>query len=128
MLAKEGNQLEEFHDGAGPAVREEERRGVGTAVRLVDEMQLDAAQACRELTKAVYARFLGAPVEAIAPVRYKLAQVVAARAGRPHGERRLVRKARAREALAQVGEQCFGNMQDEGANMGNCAANREGAA
>src|SRR3954447_21995888 len=67
-------------------------------------MQLDAVQACRELTKAVYARFLRAPVEAIAPVRYKLTQVVAARAGRPHGQRRLVRKARARQPLAQIGK------------------------
>src|SRR3954465_13841895 len=96
--------MQELDDRARPAVRKQERRGVGTAARRVDEMQLDAAQACRELTKAIYARFLRAPVEAIAPVRYKLTQVVAARAGRPHGQRRLVRKARARHPLAQIGK------------------------
>src|SRR5204863_8817217 len=70
----------------------------------------------------VDARLVHAPVEAVFPARHESAQVLEARTGRPGFQRRLVRKARAREALAQIAEQCFRNMKIEGADMGNCAA------
>src|SRR5690242_8921745 len=108
--------MQELDHRAGPAVREEQRHAMRAARLLVDEMQLDAAQACRELTKTVYPRLVSAPVESVAPVRDQLAQVVAARAGRPHGKRRLVRKARARQPLAQVGERAVRHVKGESAD------------
>src|SRR3954469_8682705 len=81
--------------------------------RFVDEVQVDAVQPRRELAKAVDPPFVRAPIEAVAPVRYKLAQVVAAGAGRPHGQWRLVRKARAPQPLAQIGERGVRHLKGE---------------
>src|SRR6267142_4189881 len=68
VLGKQRDQLEELDDRARPAVRKEERHGVRSPARLVDEVQLDAADRHAELAKAVDARLLRAPIEARLPV------------------------------------------------------------
>jgi hypothetical protein len=64
----ERNDPVEFDDRARPAVRKQERHGVGSPARLVDEVQLDAADRHAELPEAVDARFLRAPVKVGFPV------------------------------------------------------------
>src|SRR6266480_1188342 len=68
MLGKQRDQLEELDDRAGPAVRKEERHGVRFPARLVDEVQLDAADPHGELPEAVDACLLRAPVKAGLPI------------------------------------------------------------
>src|SRR5207245_3684082 len=92
---------------------EQERHGIYPTARLVDEVQLDAVQRHGELPQAVDARFVRAPVEALLPMSHELSQMGEASPGRPGRERRLVRKARARQTLAQIGERGFGNVEFE---------------
>src|SRR5258708_3998408 len=102
-LGEKRNQLEELDDRSGPAVAEEQRRRVLSPARLVDEMQLDAADRNRELAKAVDARFLRAPVEAFLPIGDDLLEVREALAARPRLEGRLLGEGWAREPRLQGG-------------------------
>src|SRR5206468_11775333 len=122
-FGEQRDDVEELHDRSGPSMGQQERHGLWPTARLVDEVQLDAMHRFRELAHRIDARLVCAPVEVVLPARHEASQILEARPGGPGIERRLVRKARAREALAQIGEQCFRNMKLEGANMGNCAAN-----
>ena len=70
----------------------------------VDEVDAEPADAGAELREAVERRLVRAPVVAIAPVGDQLAQVGEVRPVGPAGAGDLVGEARAREALAQVGE------------------------
>ncbi|MCZ7566403.1 MAG: hypothetical protein M5U08_23525 [Burkholderiales bacterium] len=112
-IGEHRDQLEELHDRAGPAVQEQERHRVRSAALLVDEMQVGAGDRNGELAQGVQPRFLRAPVESLVPVFRERPHVCHAGAGRPRRERRLVRKAGAREALAQVGERLVGNAELE---------------
>ncbi len=113
MFGEQRDQLVELEHRSGPAVGDQQRHGVGLARRLVDEMQVDAADRHRELPEAVELGFPGAPVEACAPVVGKLLRVRHAGSGRPRLQRRLVGPARAREAVAQVGDVGVGDLEGE---------------
>src|SRR2546425_8065499 len=113
VLGQERDQFQKLDDRPRPAVREQERHGIYPTARLVDEVQLDAVQRHGELPQAVDARFVRAPVEALLPMSHELSQMGEASPGRPGLERRLVRKARARQTLAQIGERGFGNVEFE---------------
>ena len=113
VLGKQRDQLEELDDRAGPAVRNEQRHGVRSPARLVDEVQLDAADRHAELAKAVDARFLRAPIKVSVPIVDEILKTPKTGTGRPRLEWRLLGPARARQALAQVGERDLGNVQPE---------------
>jgi len=63
-----------------------------------------------ELRERVQPRLLNAPVEPIAPVVRKLAQIVDACAVRPGLAVRLIGKASALQSLAEIGEVAVGNV------------------
>src|SRR5207249_11854544 len=73
-----------------------------------------AADAGAELRQRVEPRLRHAPVEALAPVGDQLAQVGEVRTVGPARAGDLVGEARAREALAQVGQDGVGNGDTEG--------------
>src|SRR6185503_1789654 len=82
-----------------------------SAPRLVDEMQVGSAHGRFVVPEGVQLPLPGSPVERGIPVADELSQIREAGPGRPRLERRLVGEARAREALAQIGERGVGNLQ-----------------
>src|SRR5262249_3262105 len=52
LLRQQPNQLVEFKHRSRPAVRDEQRQRIGASSRLVDEVQIDAANRHRKLAKA----------------------------------------------------------------------------
>jgi hypothetical protein len=96
---------------------EEQRHGALRAGN-VDEVQLDAADVRRELRQRVDARLVPSPIKGLPPVGQQGLQRREAGAGRPCGQGRLVGQPGARQALAQVGERIFGNVNFEGVDGG----------
>ena len=113
VLGEQRNELVELEHRARPAVRDQQRHRIGPAARLVDEMQIDAADRGRELAEAVELAFPRAPVEARLPIIGEALHVRQASARGPRLAGRLVRPARAREALAQLGDVGVGHVQCE---------------
>ena len=114
VLGEQRDDLVELEHRARPSVRDQQRRRAGLARGLVDEMQVDAADRQRELAEAVELRLPRPPVEARAPVFDDVPHVGEACARGPRRQRRLVGPARARKALAQVGDGGVRNVQREG--------------
>jgi hypothetical protein len=75
----------------------------------VDVVDAEPTDPGAELRKPVERRLVDAPVVALAPVGDQLAQVGEVRPIGPAGARDLVGEARAREALAEVGEDGVGH-------------------
>ena len=94
-------------------MREQQRERRRPLALDVQEVQVDAVQRHLELRKGVEPRLLRAPVEAVAPVLDQLAQVRDVGAVGPGLAGRLVGEARAREALAQVGDRVVGDVEPE---------------
>ena len=73
-VRKPRNHLEEFHDGAGPTVRDQERHGVGGGAR-VNEVQVEAVYRRHELRQRIDPPLGGAPIEPFAPVAAEFGEV-----------------------------------------------------
>jgi hypothetical protein len=96
------NDVEEFHDGAGPAVDDEQRKGVrsvGTRVHEVDRLVIDAGAKVLELVEL---RLLCSPVVLVAPVRHQVAQVADRCPVLPAGAVDLVGEAGPRQTESEV--------------------------
>src|SRR5579884_2395449 len=107
------DDVEELDDRAGPAVRDDERERVRLGRPHVEEVDALAVDLRDELVERVEPRLLLAPVVPVPPVLDELAQVAELRAVVPARARDLLGKPRAREALAQVVENCFGDVDRE---------------
>jgi len=83
---------------------------VMTSGKLVDQVDLQASDLGAELLELVQAGLVRAPVVAIAPVGDELSYVGEVRAVSPSRARHLVRKARARQPLPQIGEVGVGDV------------------
>ena len=111
--ARWGDDVEELEHGAGPAVRKQQRQRRRSLARHVQEVQVDAVERHDILGKGVEPGFLRTPIKAGVPVMHEFAQIAHIRAVGPRRPGRLVREARACEALAQVGQRRFGDVQGE---------------
>jgi hypothetical protein len=76
-------------------------------------MHVDPVERRLELREGVEPCLLRTPVEARPPVLDELAQIADIGAVGPRLARRLVGEAGAREALAQIGDRLFGDVQPE---------------
>mmetsp|Transcript_16467 Transcript_16467/g.34395 ORF Transcript_16467/g.34395 Transcript_16467/m.34395 type:complete len:215 (+) Transcript_16467:766-1410(+) len=63
-------QLQEFHNGSGPAVDQQQRDSIGVRRTLVDEVGLEAIHGQSEVWKRVQLLFLLTPVKFVEPVRH----------------------------------------------------------
>src|SRR5439155_3484590 len=99
------------------AVRDHERERCRPRTAHVDEVDAEAADAGAELREGVEPRLGRAPVEALTPVGDQVAQVGEVRAVGPARAGDLVGEARAREALAQVGQDGVGDGDAEGLDV-----------
>jgi hypothetical protein len=79
----------------------------------MDEVQLDAGEVRLELGQRVDACFVRPPIEFLFPISGQVTDRSQAGPGRPCREGRLVGQARARQALAQVGQRVIGNVKFE---------------
>src|SRR2546426_10954268 len=101
-LRESRDEIEELDDGAGPAVRDQQRGRVGMRRARMDEVQVQPVELEAELRQGVDALDGGRPVETMAPVRKQLAQRVAAEAVGLLVVVDLVGKARAVQARMKV--------------------------
>ena len=108
------DEVEELEDGAGPAVRQDERVGIGAVAADVPEVDIDAVDLAEELGPGVERGLLGAPVVLVAPVVAKLANVGDVSAVVPAGVGNGVVPAGAVEAIAEVVEDGVGDVDAEG--------------
>ena len=101
-LRQPRNDVEKLHDGAGPAVRDEQRKGVRVSRARVDEVDRLAVDAGAEVRQLVEPRLLRSPVVLVAPVLHQLAQVVDRDPVLPARALDLVGEAGPRQTAAQV--------------------------
>ena len=93
VALQQRDQLHELEHRAGPAVRQQQRLGVGPAAGQVQEVQLDAVDRGFELRPGVELGLDRTPVEAVAPMRGQFAHEVERGAVEPGRVRRLVGQA-----------------------------------
>ena len=117
LLAQRPEQPVELVDRAGPAVDQQQREGVGGAPAHVPEVQVDAVDLAQEPGDRVELGLARAPVVAVAPVLAELADGVDLRAVVPLRAGDRLGPARARQALAQVGQDGVGDIDAEGAGV-----------
>src|SRR5581483_8308034 len=113
-IGERADHLHELGDRAGPAVRHDERERLGPPAAHVEEVDAEAADMRAELRDRVERRLRAPPVVALAPVRDELAEVREVGPLGPAGAGDLVGEARAREPLAEVGEDGVGDGDPEG--------------
>src|SRR6185312_8288066 len=92
----------ELHDRAGPAVQQQEGRGLRLGRAYVQEVHAGAVDRGDELGIGVERRFLGAPVVLGSPVAGQLAQVGDRDAALPAGAGKVLGPARSGQPVAQV--------------------------
>ena len=92
----------EFEDGARPAMGDEQRFRIGAGAGFADEVNVEPVDAGDVVRPAVELGFPFPPVIAVAPVVHQPAHVGQVCAVEPAAPFRLVRKARPRQAQAQV--------------------------
>lgn len=105
--------LQELHDGAGPAVGDDERPGAGHPRTDVQEVNAQAVDVGLELRDGIEPGLGGAPVVAVAPVLAQLADVGQRNALAPVVDGLGVGPACARQPLAQVVEVGLANVDAE---------------
>ena len=108
------DDVQELEHRARPAVQEQERHGLRPGAGNVQTVQVDPVQRHLELREGIEPRLLRTPVEPLGPVADELAQIGEVGAIRPWLARRLVRKARPPQPLAQVGDRRIGDVQPVG--------------
>jgi hypothetical protein len=74
-IGQRSDDLHEFDDRAGPAVRDDDRERVGLRGSLVDEVDVEIPDPGLELIELVETPLLFAPIEVVLPVRDELAHV-----------------------------------------------------
>src|SRR5439155_24355450 len=92
-IGQQGNDPLEFNDRPRPPVREQERQGVRSNARLVDEVQVDSVERYHELLETIEACLVGAPVVGFALVGRQRSYVRQVTAVLPGTSRSLVRPA-----------------------------------
>ncbi len=107
------NDLVHLEEGAGPAVGDHQRHGVGTLALDVDEVDAETVDVGLELRKLVEHPLVGAPVVDVAPVLAQLLDISEVRAVVPARSRNLVGPARLFEAALQVGQVLIGDVDGE---------------
>ena len=103
-IGERADDLRELSDGSRPAMGHSERKGVGVLRALVNEMNVEAVDAGRELVELVETLLGGSPVELLAPVGDELLEIRQVRAVIPVRAGDLSGKSRARQALLQIGK------------------------
>ena len=99
----------EIPEGPRPAVGQDQRYGIGTLARLMNEVDGNVLDGGRVVGKGVDLALGGAPVVAVQPVLDQLHQVGFVRAVGPVGIIEIVRPAHPAQATPQVGQGLFGN-------------------
>jgi hypothetical protein len=112
-IGEQRDQLHELEHGAGPAVREQQRRRLRAAAFDMDVVDVDALDPRLELRQRVERALRRAPVVVVTPVRDELAHEVDRRPKGPRRYRRLVREAHAGEPVAQVAQRGVTDVQLE---------------
>src|SRR5205085_3192981 len=102
-----------LEDRARPAVQQQQWAGGRPSAGHVQEMQIYTRERHLVLWGGVQPRFLGAPVEGVAPILHELPQVAEIGAVRPRVPWRLIGEAGAGEPVAQVRDCLVGNSQSE---------------
>src|ERR1700730_4811385 len=110
MLGQQRQDLVKLEHRAWPPMRDQQRHRVGLARGLMNEMQIDAANADRKWAKAVEFCLPRAPVKPALPIIGKQLHVSETGARGPWGDRRLRRPARARKTRLQLGNMGVRNM------------------
>ncbi len=110
------DDVEELDDGARPSVREEQWHGIGMSRPGMDEVDRLPVNPGLELAERVQPIFLDPPVVAVEPVVDQLAQVVGRDAVLPPGAVDLIREAGPLQAMVQVLENRFVNLNVERIN------------
>src|ERR671933_760920 len=113
-VCEHGDDLVELPDGARPAVGQQQRERPRSLAGDVQEVQINAGYRRGVLRKCVQARLLGAPVEAVPPVRNQVLQVVQVGPelpGRP--VRRLIGPADTLQSLSHVDQERVRDVQRE---------------
>jgi hypothetical protein len=74
-VGQQRHQRQQLHEGAGPAVAQDQRQPVPIPRPLVDEVDAHAVQVGLEVVEGVEVAFLSAPVELVGPVGEHLPEV-----------------------------------------------------
>jgi hypothetical protein len=112
-IGERAEDVEEFDEGAGPAVGQEERGRVGIRRADVEEVEALTGGGGQEVRPGVDAGLAGAPVVAVEPVGDGFLQDGLGDAEAPGGARGIRGPADAIQALAEVGENGVGHVNRE---------------
>ena len=119
-IGQNRDDLLELINAARPSVQQQQRLGIGTASRFVDEVDAGALDIHLEMREAIHLALVGAPVVARAPILNQLFEIREVGAVGPAGVGDLSGQPRARKPLPQIGEHLVGNRDGEFFRLAMC--------